>query len=70
MQGQPVTIDYINYRGQRALRRIMPEKVFFGVSNWHQGEQWFLLAEDLDKHELREFAMKDILAWKPGVEST
>ncbi len=58
-----VVIRYTNYRGETALRRIMPKAVRFGSTEWHPAEQWFLDAFDLDKGADRSFAMKDILEW-------
>lgn len=60
-----VRIDYTNYRGERALREIVPIEMVFGVSAWHPGAQWLLLALDAEKNEHREFAMKDIHSWTP-----
>ncbi len=59
-----VTIDYTNYRGKRAERDIIPEKIWFGSTDWHKEEQWLLDAHDIEKDALRNFAMKDIHEWK------
>jgi predicted DNA-binding transcriptional regulator YafY len=64
MQEQAVIIDYINWEGKRALRRILPQKIFFGSTNWHKKPQWLLKATDLDKGAERDFALKDILKWE------
>ncbi len=59
-----VIIDYTNWRGERGLRRILPIEVFFGINEFHPGEQWLLKAIDLDKNVERVFAMKDIHSWQ------
>lgn len=59
-----ITIDYTNYRGERAERDIIPEKIWFGSTDWHKEEQWLLDAHDMEKDALRNFAMKDIHEWK------
>ena len=58
-----VRIDYVNYRGERAVRRIVPQRVYFGEVEWHPGQQWILDAWDLDKAAVRSFAMGDICQW-------
>ncbi len=59
-------ILYLNYKGETAVRTILPHRVWFGSTQWHPEPQWFLKAWDMDKGEDRDFAMKDIKAW--GVE--
>jgi len=60
---KPVTIDYTNYRGERGVRIIYPEKVFWGRNEWHPIDQWLMEAFDVEKNALRTFAMKDIHGW-------
>jgi predicted DNA-binding transcriptional regulator YafY len=64
--GNFVEIRYTNHRGEIAVRRILPFHIWFGKSPYHDGEQWFLDAVDLDKNQLRGFAMKDISEWRPA----
>lgn len=59
-----VVIDYTNWRGQRAERTIIPDKLVFGHNAFHKDEQWLLLAEDQEKGEMRMFAVAQIHAWK------
>ena len=54
-----LTITYTNYRGETSVRRITPMALYYGRSEWHEGWQWILRARDLDKDEVREFALKD-----------
>ena len=58
-----VIIDYTNWRGERGLRRIRPLSISFESNEWHPKPQWLLLAEDVDKKELRSFAMGTIHKW-------
>jgi predicted DNA-binding transcriptional regulator YafY len=51
---------YWNYRSERSIRKIRPQSIRFGSSLWHRDEQWLLIGWDLDKNEIREFAMKDM----------
>lgn len=62
--GQAVFFEYRNHRGVHSARHVAPVKVWFGVSPYHDGPQWFLQAFDLDKGSAtRDFAMKDISHW-------
>ena len=58
-----VKILYRNHRGIVAVRHIKVVKWYFGEVQWHPGHQWLLEATDLDKGEMRTFAMADVLAW-------
>lgn len=60
---QMVRIDYTNYRGERAVRRVVPHRLYFGEVEWHSGTQWILDAWDVDKDAIRSFAMVDICRW-------
>lgn len=62
-----VSIDYTNWKGNRAVRRILPRWITFGTTEHHPGPpQWFIIARDLEKNEDRTFALKDIHSWAPG----
>jgi predicted DNA-binding transcriptional regulator YafY len=60
-----VTLDYVNHRGERARRTVIPGNMWFGRSRFHddQGEQWFLRAFDMDRRDYRDFAMRGIKEW-------
>jgi predicted DNA-binding transcriptional regulator YafY len=58
-----VRILYTNYRGETNLRRIVPERIHFGSTEWHPEPQWLMEALDVEKNATRSFAMKDIRAW-------
>lgn len=60
-----IVIRYTNYRGETALRRIIPMSLRFGSTEWHPRAQWLLEAFDLDRHAERSFALQDILEWSP-----
>ena len=60
---QMVKIVYTNYRHQTAVRTIIPERVWFGSTEWHREPQWLLEALDVEKGERRSFAMADIKCW-------
>lgn len=58
-----VNIVYTNYKGETALRKIVPERIWFGKTDWHPEEQWLLDAFDEQKGASRSFAVRDIRAW-------
>lgn len=58
-----VSILYTNYRGETAIRKIIPKEIWFGKTEWHPEEQWLLNAHDIEKKADRSFAMKDIKSW-------
>jgi predicted DNA-binding transcriptional regulator YafY len=65
-----VVIDYTNWRGERSKRRIRPHQIVFENNEWHPETQWLLEAADLEKGEMRTFALANIHSWQPvGVES-
>ncbi len=60
-----IVIDYTNYRGERAHRRVLPNRLWFGTADWHREPQWILDAWDVEKGVIRSFAMRDIHSWEP-----
>lgn len=63
-----IVIDYTNWRGERALRRVWPftGSIRFDSTEWHPEPQWIIDVFDVAKKERRIFAMKDIHSWVPG----
>lgn len=53
---QPV--PYKNYKGETAVRNIMPITVYYGSNEWHPEEQWLMVAWDADKKALRTFSLQ------------
>jgi hypothetical protein len=58
-----VTINYTNWRGERGARLILPRTIHFGSNQWHPDPQWLLTAYDIDKKDVRDFAMAGIHSW-------
>ena len=58
-----VIILYKNWRGETAWREVVPKKIWYGTTEWHPEEQWFLKATDLEKKADRDFVVRDILQW-------
>lgn len=55
-----INLIYTNYKGETNNRKIIPNKIWFGSTDWHPKKQWLLDAYDIDKKANRSFAMKDI----------
>lgn len=55
-----IVFRYKNWRGEIATRTVLPHKIWFGSTEWHPEEQWFLTGEDVEKGEIRDFALSDI----------
>ncbi len=56
----PLSFDYLNWEGKRAVRYVQPIRIWYGSTKWHPKKQWLLKALDVDKNEERDFAIKDI----------
>lgn len=54
---QVLTFDYVNWRGETAVRRVNPLSIRWGTSEWYREPQWLLSCFDLDKQDRREFAV-------------
>jgi hypothetical protein len=57
--GTPQEILYTNHRRETARRKIIPSRVWFGSTEWHLADQWFVDALDVEKGAVRSFALKD-----------
>ena len=59
-----VIIDYTNWRGERRERKIIPQYIVFGSTEYHPGQQWLLVAHDIENGARRTFAMDGIHSWR------
>lgn len=68
-----VWIDYLNHRGVRRWRQIVPTRIYYGATDWHPEDQWLLAADDVTPEDfsgvppkgLRTFALTGIYQWTP-----
>lgn len=58
-----VTLDYTNYRGERALRTVTPWGVEWGTTDWHPEPGWLLTCYDHDRAACRVYALSGIHSW-------
>ena len=47
-----IEILYTNYRGEASRRKVLPEKRWFGATEWQSQNQWLPDAHDTDKNAL------------------
>lgn len=53
---------YRNWKGECGYRTIKGAPMFwYGESPYHKGAQWFIKAHDVDKDDIRDFAVVDII---------
>lgn len=52
--------EYKNWRGETSLRTVLPIEIWYGKTEWHPQEQWFMKAIDANKGEERDFALTDM----------
>ncbi len=60
-ENPPLVFKYTNWEGKTAVRKIQPIEIWYGKTEWHPEEQWFLKAIDVEKDAERNFALKDII---------
>ena len=59
-----IAVEYTNYRGERSIRLLRPIHFYYGITEYHQDQQWLMSAYDHAKQALRTFAMRDIRTWR------
>ena len=58
---QPFSGWYKNYEGKVQWRTILPIELWYGSTDGHPAEQWFVKAYDPTKDAQRDFALADFL---------
>ena len=62
---------YCNWKGERAWRRVIPGRRWYGHTDWHLQDGWLIEAWDLEKNATRDFAVADILTiWDAPTEGS
>lgn len=57
----PLQFEYVNWKGEKGIRTVIPQEIYYGENDFHKGNQWLLQAYDVDKQDIRHFAIKDII---------
>ena len=55
-----IKVVYKNWRGEEAVRNIIPIGLYWGSTEYHKDKQWLLDVYDIDKDANRTYAFKDI----------
>ena len=63
MNSNPIKVRYTNYRGETAVRTIIPIKFLFGSNEYHKDEQWLIELYDVERKAMRVYALKEITQW-------
>lgn len=58
--GKAISFVYTNYRGETGKRTVLPLSLYEGSTGYHPKRQWLLEAQDMEKNQLRHFAVADI----------
>jgi hypothetical protein len=58
-----VQIDYTNHRGERSVRKVLPERLYYGSTEYHPKLQYLLEAIDVERDVKRTFALSSIHCW-------
>ena len=56
-----LNFEYKNWKNETKIRVVIPESIWYGSTEFHKEEQWFLKAFDIEKSADRDFAVKDII---------
>ncbi len=59
----PIKVRYTNYRGETAVRTIVPISFYFGSTEYHKEEQWLVKLWDIERDAERIYALKEITEW-------
>ena len=57
LRSMQISLVYTNHRGVTNERHIIPRRVFFGTTSYHERPQWLLDCWDVDKHAARTYAL-------------
>ena len=55
-----IKVRYTNYRGEMAIRLVVPVQIYWGSTQYHPGDQWLLKVWDVERAAERIYAFKDI----------
>lgn len=56
---KPIIVDYINWNGKQALRKVIPTGVYWGSTKFHGEPQWLLTAICCRSGDEKTFALGD-----------
>lgn len=57
-----LSLHYVNHRGEHALRRVRPIRIWYGSTAWYSEPQWLIEVFCLDRLATRDFSLAKIVA--------
>lgn len=54
-----ITFGYVNCCGKFSIRRVTPERIYWGTTKYHPEPSWLMKGYDHDKGKNRDFALQD-----------
>jgi predicted DNA-binding transcriptional regulator YafY len=58
--GTYIEFDYVNWKSEKATRKVKVFSIWFGSTEYHKQEQWLIKGFDYGKKDTRTFAMRDM----------
>jgi hypothetical protein len=62
---QIVLLVYLDSRGHRVTRRVVPDRIWFGHTDWVTEPQWLLDVLDVERGLSRSYPMQQIELFTP-----
>lgn len=59
MTPRQINLTYTNWRGEKAVRLVLPKRLWFGTTEFHREPQWLLEVYDIEKQAFRDYALTD-----------
>ena len=59
--GQIIRFGYRNWHGKVGTRTARAIRLTYGATEWHPEPQWLLEALDIEKNDVRLFALRDMV---------
>ena len=59
--GRVMQWTYVNWRGQKRVRRVLPHHLWFGSTEYHPEKQWLIQCTDLQDGKQKDFAVSGIV---------
>lgn len=63
LQNKVIAVEYKNYRGETAVRKVIPLELYYGNTEYHPQDQWLLRVWDMEKDAERIYSLQGIKKW-------
>lgn len=60
---EPLEFEYKNWKGEVSIRKVYPDYIWYGHTEYHIELQYFMRAFDVNKDDYRDFAILDIIRY-------